>query len=477
MPEKKKIRTRIAPSPTGMLHIGTARTALFSWAYARQRGGEFILRIEDTDLERSEQRFEDDIIFGLKWLGIDWDNPEIIRQTERLDVYEKYLKQMMKSGNAFWCAHTPEELAEERDGQMRNKEATRHICSYRGGDGRIGEGIIRIKNDVTKKLVFKDCIRGEVVFDPQTLGDFSLAKALRVPLYNFAVVVDDYEMEITHVIRGEDHIPNTPKQLLIQQALGFAAPEYAHLPLILGKNRSKLSKRDGATSVDDYRRAGYLPEAMINFIALLGWHPEHDREIITCEEFLREFSLERVQKGGAVFDLDKLNWLNKEHIKKLDLKTLAELVREFLPEAWQERAKRGEEYWQEVVALERERLTKLSEITENIDYFFHEPEYDEELLRWKGKQESADIVRHLNWLLGALGKLEVSEWNKEALESIIMPYAEKNGRGDVLWPLRVALSGRKNSPGPFEIAAVLGCEKTILHIKKAIDYVSNRDKN
>ncbi|MBI5742309.1 MAG: glutamate--tRNA ligase [Candidatus Niyogibacteria bacterium] len=470
--DKKKIRTRIAPSPTGMFHIGTARTALFSWAYARQNGGEFILRIEDTDLERSEQRFEDDIVGGLKWLGLDWDNEGIIRQTERLDIYEKCLNKMLAEGTAFWCAHSPEELAKERDRQMQNKEALRHICEFRNGGGEAGNGIIRIKNDALEKIIWRDLIRDEVAFNPQTLGDFSLAKALRVPLYNFAVVVDDHDMEISHVIRGEDHIPNTPKQILIQRALGFEAPVYAHLPLILGKDRSKMSKRDGATAVSDYRKEGFLPEAMFNFISYLGWHPEGDHDILTREEFLKKFSLDRVQKGGAIFDLDKLLWINKEYIKKMPLEQVGESALEFLPEEWRTHAEHEPQFWRAIVGLERERLAKLSEIVGHVDHYFKTPAYDKEILRWKGKQEFSDIARHLGWLIEMLTPLADTKWSKEVLKAKIMPYAEENGRGDVLWPMRVSLCGKKNSPGPFELAAVLGRAETLLRIQKALEYAS-----
>jgi glutamyl-tRNA synthetase len=473
MAENKKIKTRIAPSPTGPLHIGTARTALFSWAYARQHGGEFILRIEDTDLERSDQRFEDDIIKSLAWLGLTWDNKEIIRQTDRLDIYEKYINKLLTAGKAFWCLHTPEELANERDGQMQKKEAPRHICSFRDGSGTPGIGIIRLKNDAIGKVAWRDMIRGDVAFDAELMGDFSLAKAPRVPLYNFAVVVDDYDMDITHVIRGEDHIPNTPKQILIQRALGIEPPIYGHLPLILGRDRSKLSKREGATSINEYRKDGFLPEAIFNFIMLLGWHPEGNNEMIDAANFLKEFSIERVQKGGAIFDLDKLSWINKEYLKKIDIEILAELTLEFVPEEWRKKAEADMDFWRAVVGLERERLTKLSELSAHIEYLFKEPFYQRELLQWKGKQDFADILRHLKWLAGALGDLKDAEWNKAGLEALVMPYAEENGRGDVLWPWRVSLCGQKNSPGPFEMAAILGKDTVLARIQKALEYLSS----
>mgnify|MGYP001559230119 CR=1 FL=1 len=470
------IKTRFAPSPTGFLHIGSVRTALFSWAFARQNKGKFILRVEDTDLERSDPRFEKDIIDGLKWLELDWDE-ETYRQSERLDIYEKYLIRLLKEGNAFWCCHSEEELAEERARQMKKNEPPRHFCEFRDNSfqnqTKSDFKIIRFKNNAKEDIKFNDLIRGEIVFSPETLGDFSLAKDLRAPLYNFAVVVDDFEMKISHIVRGEDHISNTPKQILIQRALDFPLPQYAHLPLILNKNRAKLSKRDGAVSINDYRKEGYLPQAVFNFTVLLGWHPKDDREIFSREYLLKEFSFNRVQKGGAVFDPEKLNWMNKVYLKSLKLGTAANYALNFLPEEWKKICAKKKKFWQNIVKLEKERIVKFSELAEKVDYFFQEPVYSKEILRWKEKQDYQDIVRHLIYILKSVEKMPALSFSENKMEKAIMPYAEKKGKGDVLWPFRIALCGKKFSPGPFEIAAILGKKEVLKRLKNAVGKIKN----
>ncbi|HBT81268.1 hypothetical protein A2757_00015 [Candidatus Giovannonibacteria bacterium RIFCSPHIGHO2_01_FULL_48_47] len=413
-----EVRTRIAPSPTGFLHLGTARTALFNWLFARQHQGKFILRIEDTDKERSRPEFEKDIVEGLRWLGADWD--EFHRQSERIEIYKKYLKKLLDSGQAYFS------------------------------------DVVHFKNP-GRKVRFHDSIRGEIEFDTKELGDFIIAKSEEEVLYHFAVVVDDFEMKISHVIRGEDHISNTPRQILIQEALGFPRPQYAHLPLILGPDRTKLSKRHGAESVREYKEAGYLPEALVNFLSLLGWHPKDEKEIFSKEELIKEFSLERAQKGGAVFDIKKLEWLNGEYIREKSLEDLLELSRPYLGQTDDEKLKK-------ILALEKTRLNKLSDLREAALYFFKEPEYSKELLSpparagWKGTEDYQLIKKHLKKITELLPDSDK-----------IMSYAEKEGRGEVLWPLRVALSGRKNSPGPFEIMEVLGKEESIKRIKHALE--------
>ncbi|QQG46300.1 MAG: glutamate--tRNA ligase [Candidatus Niyogibacteria bacterium] len=475
------IRTRIAPSPTGTLHLGTARSALFNFIFARQRRGKFILRIEDTDLERSDPVFEKDIQEGLKWLGLNWD--EFYRQSDRLDLYENYLKKLLERGLIFWCPHSEEELAAERQEQALRKEVLRHFCPYRDGsaDSRGGKSILRFKNDVKETIVFNDLIRGKISFDGQILGDFSVAKNMRNPLYNFAVVVDDYEMAISHVIRGEDHISNTPRQIILQDALDFKRPEYAHLPLILGQDRSKLSKRHGATSVLEYKKSGYLAEAMINFMILLGWHPaslsaakardkslEKEKEVFTTDEIIEQFSLQRVQKGGAVFDIDKLNWLNHLYIKKMEIKDLAEILKHFAGELGQ-KIEADFEKWLKITSLMRDRLTVLNEVGESAEYFYNEPYYPRELLFWKENQPAENILRHLKHIYKTL--LDIKKWQKENLENKLMPYADEAGRGEVLWPLRAALSGKRASAGPFEIAEILGKNESLRRVEKAIKII------
>lgn len=448
-----KIRTRIAPSPTGKLHIGTARTALFNWLFARKNGGEFILRIEDTDLERSAKEYEEDILSGLKWLGLNWDG-SIYRQSERLDIYEKYLKELLDSGKAFWCRHSPEELERESKEQMAKREAPRHVCEYKTQNSKLktqneGKGIIRLSVDENsdRGIKFHDEIRGDIEWEEKLIGDFSLAKDLRTPLYNFAVVIDDMEMEISHVIRGEDHISNTPKQILIYEALGKPLPQFAHLPLILGTDKSKLSKRHGASSVMEYKK-DYLPEALLNFMGFLGY--TYGKEILSKEEMAREFDLAKVHKSGAVFDVKKLNWINSRYIKNLSAEEFKKAVgMEDIPDA--------------AVPLITERLEKLGDAV-NFEYLWNEPEYEKELLVWKNFTFD-DIKKSLEESRIIIENIE----DEKTIRLVLDELGKKLGdRGLAYWPLRVALTGKEKSPDPVDITMALGKEETIKRINAAI---------
>lgn len=459
-----EIRARIAPSPTGYLHIGTARTALFNWLFARHNNAKFILRIEDTDLERSEKRFEDDILEGLKWLGLDWD--ELYRQSDRIPIYSKYIRKLLDEGRAFWCHHTEEELEEERRGQLENKKLQRHVCKYKKEQPISGVkegGIIRLAVDENseRKIEFEDIIRGHVEFEERLLGDFSIAKNIETPLYNLAVVVDDYEMDISHVIRGEDHISNTPKQLLLQEAVGFQRPQYAHLPLIFGEDKSKLSKRHGAVSLTEYKNLGYLPEALFNFLALLGWTPPDDREVLSANELIEAFDLNKVHKSGAVFDLKKLDWLNGEYLRQL---TDAELADKLIKQLGREEV--NKDYIFKILPLMRERIKKLSDTSE-FNYFFEEPKYEKELLRWKSNDDSKikDALSKTRKTIEKIGTDERDVLRKE-LDNL---GAKLGDRGLVYWPLRVALTGVQASPDPVDMAWVLGKEKTLGRVSGAIE--------
>lgn len=475
----KPIRTRFAPSPTGPLHIGGARTALFNFLFAKKHKGKFILRIEDTDVERSDILFENDISEGLKWLGLVWDEGPY-RQSENATTHRHYLEALFKKKAAFWCPHSRKELSKEREEQIRQKSTAAHFCSFRENSDiskvlERGEGVIRFKNNWQgKEIKFQDLIRGEVSFKGDILGDFSLAKNLEAPLYNFAVAIDDHLTKISHVIRGEDHISNTPKQILIQEALGFKRPAYAHLPLILGKDRAKLSKRNAVVSVNAYRHQGYLAEAVLNFLALLGWRPKEDeKEIMNLNQLIKEFGLENVQKGGAVFDLDKLNWFNQHYLKKISLAELESRLLEYLPEFWRKEAENSSDYWRKIVELERPRLVKLSDIKEGAEYFFEKPHYPRELLLWKDQKNFSEVKEYLQHLKIQLENISPSDFSKDKLRKFIMPYAEKHGRGNVLWPWRVALTGRRFSPDPFEVAEVLGKEKTAERLDGALELIKN----
>lgn len=485
--ETKNIRVRIAPSPTGALHIGTARSALFNYLFAKKNGGKFILRIEDTDLERSDLKWTQDIIEGLKWLGIQWDEgPDIggefgpYKQTQRLDTYEKYLKQLLNEGKAYHCFCTEEELEAKRQDQLARGKAPKYDgkcakLSSQEVEKNIAAGkpsVIRFRV-ANKKVKFKDLIRKEVEFDMGLVGDIVIAKDLRIPLYNFAVVVDDHEMQISHVIRGEDHVANTPKQILMQQALGFETPQYGHLPLILAPDRSKMSKRYGSVSISEYKDQGYLPEAIINFMALLGWNPGTDKEIFSLSQLEKEFTIEKVQKAGAIFNIDRFNFINGLYIREKSIEKLTELCRPYLGG---EGDSATNSQLQKIIEVSRSRMKKLSDIAELADFFFaDELNYDKTLLKWDNMQEG-DIREALllcDKLLSEEGGQNIKDLEGKMFAAIIefnkqKGYPEKN-KGFVLWPLRVALSGKQFSPSPFEIIDILGTEKSLKRIKAAIN--------
>ncbi len=488
--EEKPVRVRLAPSPTGHLHVGTARTALFNWLFARQHGGSFILRIEDTDKERSVQEYEREILDGLAWLGLSWDEGPVYtatshklpatsykgnygpyRQSERTARYRHYLQALLDEGKAYYCYCTKEALEAERELMLADGRPPKYGGHCRNlslpPSGAIPE-TIRFKTPEAE-IEFKDMIRGKITFDGNLLGDMVIAKNLDTPLYNFAVVVDDVDMRITHVIRGEDHLPNTPKQILFQRALGFAEPAYAHLPLILGKNREKMSKRHAETSLLEYRTRGYLPEAVINFLALLGWHPQGDEEIFSLDALTKEFSLKRVQKGGAVFDEEKLEWMNAAHIKRLPVEEVAARLKDFLPHA---EASYDRQFLVKVVALERDRLKTLGNFFELAGFFFELPEYDSGLLTWQdtGPLKTKEILEKAARIIESLPP---SEFGKESLARVLEGLVQEEGRGGVLWPLRVAVSGRAASPDPLDIISILEKDETLRRVRTAIQKIES----
>ena len=444
--QAKEIRTRIAPSPTGDLHIGTARSALFNYLYARQNGGEFIVRIEDTDKERSKKKFEKDILDGLKWLGLEYD--EFYRQSERTDVYKKYIQQLLDSGNAY--------ISKEESKQEKGKEIE----------------VVRLKNK-GKKVKFEDLIRGKIEFDTTELKDFVIAKSLDEPLYHLAVVVDDHEMNISHIIRGEDHISNTPRQILIQEALEIERPKYAHIPLILAPDRSKLSKRkDDTTSISEYRQKGYISIALVNYMALLGWNPGTDRELFTLKELIDEFDIEKIHKGGAVFDEEKLNWFNREYIKKMLEAELLTEIENNIPESYDI----SYENLKKIAPIIIERINVFSDVKKmaeegELDYYFKSPEYEAEDLLWKTETDLNVVSEHLQKVIDLLEKVSDDKFIADNVKKAVWKYAEEKGKGSVLWPMRYALSGRDKSPDPFQLAEVLGKEETISRLKNAVNKI------
>jgi len=430
--KKEKVVTRFAPSPTGFLHIGSARTALFNYLFARKYGGRFLLRIEDTDKQRSTKEFEEDILRGLKSLRIDWDD-EIIRQSERGQIYEKYLEALIQNKKAY--------EAEENADKTGN--------------------VIRFKNP-NEKVKFNDLIRGEIEFDTTELGDFVIAKDMNMPLYHLAVVVDDFEMGVTHIIRGEDGISNTPRQILIGRAIGAPKPKYAHIPIILAPDKSKLSKRHGAVSVSEYVGQGYLPEAIVNFLAMIGWNPGTEQEIFTLDELIKEFSLEKVQKSGAIFNQEKLDWVNKEYIKKLPQEKIETEVKKYL-------TKIPDEMLAKLAPVVLERINKWGDIKDMLDrgelsYFFEMPKYDAKNLVWKNDNPE-NARKYLEKVIELLQSADFT--SSEKIKEAIWDYAEKMGKGNVLWPMRYALSGQDKSPDPFTLAYILGRDESIKRLREA----------
>lgn len=433
-----------------------------------------MLRIEDTDKERSKKEHEEGILDSLRWLGMDWDEgPDTdgkfgpYRQSERLDTYKKYLKELLDSGKAYYCYCTKEELEAQREAMVTQGFPPKYSGQCRNltapPDGRAPQ-LIRFKMPETR-VEFKDLIRGQVSFDSGLFGDIPIAKDLDSPLYNFAVVVDDQEMKITHVIRGEDHLSNTPKQILFGRALGFDEPIFAHLPLILAADRSKLSKRYAETSLMEYKKQGYLPEAMINFLILLGWHPKENREIFSAKDLVEIFDIKRVQKGGAVFNEEKLAWLNGEHVRSADTKHLADLIAPLAKEKFGDIEKTKLE---KIVEIQKDRLKTLNEFADLSGFFFELPEYEWGMLIWN-KAEKEKIKESLEASFAALGVISEAEFDKDRITGALTPIAAAmGGRGIVFWPLRVSLSGAKASPDPVAIAEILGKEETLKRVEKAI---------
>ncbi len=436
------VKTRIAPSPTGWLHIGTARTALFNYLFAKHHGGTFAIRSEDTDRARSLPEYEEEILAGLAWLGLTHD--EFVRQSERVDRHTELLKKIVEEGKAY--------VSEEESKNEPGKKV--HV--------------VRLKNPGTS-VTFTDLVRGDITFDTTELGDFVIARAIDDPLYHFAVVVDDMDMEITHVIRGEDHISNTPRQILIQEAIGAPRPQYAHLPLILAPDRTKLSKRHGATSIADYRSEGFLAEGFVNFIGLLGWNPGNDREDYSLAEMVEAFELDGVQKHGAIWNREKLLDVNQRWMRKLS-------DEEFIAEG--NLAAHDEGKLRMIVPLLKERAKTFGEARAMLEgelaSIFTAPALDRAMLVAKEPEELKGVTAlHLR-AFGAQSELLHEGATAEEIKEVLMPYAdaipkEEGGRGAALWPLRYALSGQERSPDPFTLISILGIEESRVRIQNALD--------
>lgn len=485
------VRTRFAPSPTGFLHIGSLRTALFAYLFAKNQGGQFLLRIEDTDRERYVEGGVENILHSLFWAGIVPDEGMILDQTEnitqkgangpyiqsqRLAIYKKYIDQLIDNNQAYYCFCTKDRLGELRHNQEINKVATgydgycRHI-SLSEAKQRIKQGepyVVRMKMPTDGATELVDLVRGQVEFKNNLIDDQVLLKADGYPTYHLAVVVDDHLMGITHVIRGEEWLPSTPKHIQLYKMFGWAIPQYAHLSLLVNKKKQKLSKRHGHVSVYDYIDQGYLAEALINFIAFLGWNPGDEREIFSLAELIKEFDFSKVSKASAVFNLEKLDWYNGQYIRAMDLAELTGRCRPFLTNAGVKIV--NQVSLEKAVALDKNRLVKLSDLPEAVGFIWAEKlTYDSGLLVWK-KSTKEQIKNNLTGLKVFLNNLTKADWKQLVLQTRVGEWVEKNNltNGEVLWPWRVALSGQKNSPGPFEIAEVLGKEKTLQRLEQAI---------
>jgi glutamyl-tRNA synthetase len=435
-----KVITRFPPSPTGFLHIGNFRTALFNYLFAKNAGGSMVFRFEDTDRERSKVEFEEDITNGLKWLNIGYTQPDVFRQSERTDVYKSHLARLIAEGKAY---------------EAEESTATP------------GLKVVRFKNPNTT-ITFSDLVRGEVSFDTTELGDFVIARTHDLPLYHLAVVIDDAEMGITHVLRGEDHISNTPRQILLLEALGFARPVYAHIPLILAPDRTKLSKRHGAVSVNEYKAMGFVPEAMLNYLALLGWNPGGEQEVFTEAELVEKFDINKVHKAGAIFDIEKLKWFNHEHLKKLSIGEYETHLREFL----ESKQQTAPAYLSKIIPELKARARTLGEAADFLaagEFNFMEDSitYVAALLSKGAKAEPADIKKSLEQVRDLVASLD-EDFSPDAAKELIFTYATEVGRSQVLWPLRVALSGKEKSPDPFVLLSLLGKEKSLTRIEQAL---------
>lgn len=440
MTETTSVVTRFAPSPTGNLHSGAYRTAIFAYLFARKHNGTFVLRIEDTDKERSKPEFENNIIDSLHWLGLDHD--VFVRQSENLERHKQILEGLIASGHAY----------------ISKEEA-------KDGSGIIKE-LVRFKNPNTP-VTFHDEIKGDITMDTTDLGDFVIAKNINEPLFHLAVVVDDFDVGVTHVIRGEDHVSNTPRQILIQRAIGAPTPIYAHLPLVLGPDKQKLSKRRGALAMSEYRELGFLPEAILNMVTMVGWNPGTDQELFTKQELINAFDLGKVQKSPAVFNPEKLDWINREWLKKLS----DEEFENYISALAKEMKEKNAEIFTKILPLIRERISKRGDLEQlmqegEFGYFFTTPEYDPSGLVWK-KADKESTAKHIAQLVAAISASDETQWNIDYVKSLIWDYAEREGRGDVLWPMRFALSGREKSPDPFTLAGILGKTETLARLKAA----------
>ncbi|MGB9749653.1 MAG: glutamate--tRNA ligase [Caldisericia bacterium] len=471
------IRVRFPPSPTGYMHIGNVRTALFNYLYARKNNGKFILRIEDTDKERSKKEYEDDIINGLKWLGLDWDEgPDIggpfgpYRQSERLDIYYSYINKLLNEGKAYYCFCSEEELEKDREEALRKGLMPKYSRRCRNltkeqVQEKLDKGIkpvVRFKTPLNGEIIVKDEIRGDLTFPLENLDDFVILRSDGIPTYNFAVVIDDALMKITDVIRGEDHLHgNTPRQILIYNALNFDIPNFAHLPMILGEDHTRLSKRHGSVSLKDYKNEGYLPEALVNYMGLLGFSPENkEKEFFSLEELISEFNLKNLSKSNAIFSSSKLKWLNHKYIEMTDNKKVTELIKKYINDQFLV----DDEWLKDVVRLLKEHIFVLSDINYILNDIFNPLPLDNEKIVFLNEQKNL-----LNEFL--IGLENLNQWNENEILNLIRDTGKKLGiKGkNLYYPLRVAISHKEEGFEIYVYIYLIGKEETKKRIMEVIN--------
>ncbi|MCX6763152.1 MAG: glutamate--tRNA ligase [Candidatus Moranbacteria bacterium] len=515
----KKVRVRFAPSPTGYLHIGGLKTALFDYLIAKKFGGDFILRIEDTDQKRHVTGAVEAVIKALEWAGLNYNEgaylekrgstsldqsdqkrlslsesktyPGIVEigdygpyiQSERLELYKKYAEQLVKDGQAYYCFCEPERLEKLRTEQAENKQAPMYdrYCLRNTTPEEVNKNLknncpytirLKIPEGQTK---FKDLVYGEIEVDNATLDDQIILKSDGFPTYHLAVVVDDYLMKISHVIRGSEWLPSTPKHIILYQALGWKKdiPEFIHMPNMLNKDKKKLSKRRDSVSVEEFRQLGYPKEAILNYILLLGWNPKTEQEIFTLDEMVEQFDISKMNRSGGVFDIERLNWVSAQHIKKMSVDELYDRSLEFLQDKdfYKNAAedKKSADYIKKILIVEQDRLAKFTEVGESNQFFFKDINYNKGLLRWKNSDDVA-TKENLEKSQNILNDISEADWTKENLEKNLLE-AAGDKRGDLLWPLRAALTGEKKSPSPFECAWVLGKIESLNRLEKAISKI------
>jgi glutamyl-tRNA synthetase len=462
----EKMRTRFAPSPTGFLHIGGARTALFNWLYTRRNGGTFVLRIEDTDQARSTEESTKAILDAMTWLGLNWDEGPYF-QAERVNIHREMVQKLIDEGKAYYCTCTPEELEAKRKKALAEGRKPKYdgTCRERGL-ARSTDSVVRFRCPEVGTTVMHDLIKGNISFNNEELDDLIIERADGYPTYNFAVVVDDAQTEITHVIRGDDHVNNTPKQIRLYEALGYEVPLFGHVPMILGSDKARLSKRHGATSVMAYQEMGYLPEALVNYLVRLGWS-HGDQEIFTLEELVREFSLESVGKSAAVFNPDKLLWLNHQYIMAYPEESLVDVVKPFWEKRGFDVSDRG--FVSHVAADLRTRAKTLVEMADASSFYFqNEVDYDPEAAAKFLKPEFKGHLEAVVEMIPGLG-----DYTKEGLETFLRSLADERGT-KLKWiaqALRVALTGKTVSPGIDEVMVILGKERVVRKIRRALDRI------